>query len=263
MNFLEKILERKRAEVEERARRVPLEELRSRPDPRGAPRSLAASLRSPHGFALIAEIKKASPSAGLIRAHFDPGALAKAYARGGASALSVLTDEPFFQGRLEHLRLARDAARLPCLRKDFILSEYQVWEARAAGADAILLIIAALMRREMIRLLELAQNLDLETLVEVHDAREMDAALRLNAPIIGINNRNLRTFEVDLGATERLSEEVGPDHILVSESGIHTGADAARVRSWGADAILVGEALMRAPDKAAKMAELKGRPLPA
>lgn len=245
MNFLEKILERKRTEVAERARRVSLEELRSRPDPRGAPRSLAASLRSPNGFALIAEIKKASPSAGLIRAHFDPGALAKAYARGGASALSILTDEPFFQGRLEHLRLARDAARLPCLRKDFILSEYQVWEARAAGADAILLIVAALMRREMIRLLELARSLDLETLVEVHDAREMDAALRLDAPIIGINNRNLKTFKVDLAVTETLAPRVPRDRVVVSESGLARPEDLRRVRDAGASAALVGEGLMR------------------
>ena len=245
MNFLEKILERKRAEVAERSRNVSLKELRDRPDPRGRRRSFAEALRAPQGLALIAEIKKASPSAGMIRPNFDPAALAKAYERGGANALSILTDEPFFQGHLDYLRAARAATRLPCLRKDFILSEYQVWEARAAGADAILLIVAALLRCDMIRLLEAAHTAELDVIVEVHDERELDAALQVDAPIIGINNRNLKTFKVDVAVTEALAPRVPRDRIVVSESGLSRGEQLHRVRNAGASAVLIGESFMR------------------
>lgn len=209
-------------------------------------------------LAVIAEVKKASPSAGTISPDFDAVEIAKAYAAAGANALSILTDEKYFQGHLSYLSLIREAVDLPLLRKDFIIHEVQIYEAIVAGADAILLIVGALEQDQLHHLLEVATNFQLDVLVEVHDLEEMERALETDARIIGINNRNLRTFEVDLTTTERLSEEVGPDHILVSESGIYSGEDTRRIHSWGADAILVGEALMRAPDKTAKMAELKG-----
>lgn len=272
-NKLDEILADKAAEVR---RLLPVKEkLRhaasQRDDFRSLEAALGGGLRDRSGgegygsgeLAVIAEVKKASPSAGTITHDFDPVAVAEAYAAAGADALSVLTDERHFQGRLAHLAKIRERVDLPILRKDFLVDEVQIHESVVAGADAVLLIVAALEQDQFLRLLETAANCQLDVLVEVHDLEELERALESGARLIGINNRNLRTFEVDLGATERLSEEVGPDHILVSESGIHTGADAARVRSWGADAILVGEALMRAPDKAAKMAELKGRPLPA
>lgn len=209
-------------------------------------------------LAVIAEVKKASPSAGTISADFDAVEIARAYAAAGANALSILTDEKYFQGHLSYLSQIREAVDLPLLRKDFIIHEVQIYEAIVAGADAILLIVGALEQDQLHHLFEVATNYQLDVLVEVHDLEEMERALETNARIIGINNRNLRTFEVDLTTTERLSEEVGPDHILVSESGIYTGEDTRRIQSWGADAILVGEALMRASDKTVKMAELKG-----
>tara|TARA_R110000850_G_scaffold14189_17_gene45509 strand:- start:1034 stop:1885 length:852 start_codon:yes stop_codon:yes gene_type:complete len=209
-------------------------------------------------LSVIAEVKKASPSAGTISTDFDPVAIAKAYEEAGANAISVLTDEKYFQGHLSYLSQIREAVDLPLLRKDFIIHEIQIFEAIVAGADAILLIVGALEQEDLIHLLDVAHRYQLEVLVEVHNIEEMERALETDAKIIGVNNRNLRTFEVDLYATESLSEEVGPDCILVSESGIYTAEDAARIRSWGADAILVGEALMRADDKTARMAELKG-----
>jgi indole-3-glycerol phosphate synthase len=212
-------------------------------------------------LAVIAEIKRASPSAGIISADFDPVEIAKAYAEAGADALSVLTDEKYFQGHLSYLSQIREVVDLPLLRKDFLIHEVQIFEAVVAGADAILLIVGALEQEELHHLLAVAGSYQLDVLVEVHDLEEMERALETDARIIGINNRNLRTFAVDLHATEQLSEEVGPSHILVSESGIYTGEDTARIQSWGADAILVGEALMRSPNKMIKMAELKGREL--
>jgi len=212
-------------------------------------------------LAVIAEVKKASPSAGTIAEDFDPVVIATEYQEAGASAISVLTDEKYFQGHLSYLSRIREAVELPLLRKDFILHEIQIYEAVIAGADAILLIVGALEQDELFHLLDVAQNYQLDVLVEVHDLEEMERALETDAKIIGVNNRNLKTFKVDLHSTETLSEEVGPDCLLVSESGIRTGADAALVKEWGADAILVGEALMRAPDKSVKMAEFKGRTL--
>ncbi|MEM9283901.1 MAG: indole-3-glycerol phosphate synthase TrpC [Verrucomicrobiota bacterium] len=208
-------------------------------------------------LAVIAEVKKASPSAGVIATDFDPVAIAKAYAEAGADALSILTDEKYFQGHLSYLNQIREAVDLPLLRKDFIIHEAQIFEAIVAGADAILLIVGALEQEQLHHLLEVAHNYQLDVLVEVHDLEEMERALETEATIIGINNRNLRTFEVDLTTTEKLSEEVTGDCILVSESGIYTGEDTARIRNWGADAILVGEALMRSENKTARMAELK------
>ncbi|MEM7601110.1 MAG: indole-3-glycerol phosphate synthase TrpC, partial [Verrucomicrobiota bacterium] len=188
-------------------------------------------------------------------------AIAKSYEEAGANALSVLTDEKYFQGHLSYLSQIREAVDIPLLRKDFIIHEVQIFEAVVAGADAILLIVGALEQEELVHLLDAAHSYQLDVLVEVHDLEEMERALETDAKIIGVNNRNLKTFEVDLTATETLSEEVGPYHILVSESGIYTGEDTARIQSWGADAILVGEALMRSVNRSAKMAELKGVPL--
>lgn len=272
-NKLDEILADKAREVE---RLLPVREklrfaAQAREDFRSFETALGGALRDQgvnEGYgttelAVIAEIKKASPSAGTIAADFSPVAIAQAYAEAGADALSVLTDEKYFQGHLSYLSQIREVVDLPILRKDFIIHEVQIFEAIVAGADAILLIVGALEQEQLHHLLEVATNYQLDVLVEVHDLEEMERALETDARIIGINNRNLRTFEVDLTTTERLSEEPGPDHILVSESGIYTGEDTRRIQSWGADAILVGEALMRSPDKTAKMAELKGIPEPA
>ncbi|HEY5751648.1 MAG TPA: indole-3-glycerol phosphate synthase TrpC [Chthoniobacterales bacterium] len=202
--------------------------------------------RGDEALGLIAEVKKASPSAGVIAENFDPVLIAKAYESAGAHALSVLTDESYFQGALKYLVDIRAAVSLPVLRKDFIIHEVQIYEAAVAGADAILLIVAALEQNDLVHLLEVAEACQLDALVEVHNLEEMDRALETNARFIGINNRNLRTFEVDLATTEVLSEEVPDSITLVSESGIKTNADARRVFGAGVDALLVGETLMRA-----------------
>ena len=245
MNRLEEILREKRLEIERlRPRR---EELREAALLRNDFRSFSSALqRGPDQLALIAEIKKASPSAGVIVESFDPLAIAKNYARAGVDAISVLTDEKFFQGHLNFLAPIREAVSQPLLRKDFILDEIQIIEAAAAGADAILLIVAALAQEQLVALLETALIYQLDALVEVHTIAELERALETNAQIIGINNRDLTTFEIDLGVTERLSEEVPPGIVLVSESGIRTAEDLARIKACGVDAVLIGEALMRA-----------------
>jgi indole-3-glycerol phosphate synthase len=196
-------------------------------------------------LALIAEVKKASPSAGVIVESFNPVAVAANYARAGVEAISVLTDEQFFQGHLDYLQLIRDAVPQPLLRKDFVLDPLQIMEAAVAGADAILLIVAALSQEQLVALLETASLYQLDALVEVHTLAELDRALETEARLIGINNRNLATFEVDLGVTEQLSEHVPAEILLVSESGIRTAEDLARIRACGVDAVLIGEALMR------------------
>ena len=208
-------------------------------------------------LALVAEVKRASPSAGLIAADFDPVAIATRYEAAGANAISVLTDEPFFQGHLDHLRAVREAVDLPILRKDFVLDDVQIYEASVAGADAVLLIVAALSQDELLHLLDVATICQLDALVEVHTLGELDRALDTDARIIGVNNRNLATFEVDLAVTETLSEQVPPGVLLVSESGIRTADDSRRLRACGADAILVGEALMRSADVTGQAAALK------
>ncbi|MCL4103723.1 UNVERIFIED_CONTAM: hypothetical protein GTU68_059802 [Idotea baltica] len=208
-------------------------------------------------LAIIAEVKKGSPSAGIIAEDFDPVQIAVDYDKAGANAISVLTDEKYFQGHLSYLALIRKQVKAPVLRKDFIIHEVQIYEAVVAGADAILLIVGALEQDELIKLYDIARNCQLDVLMEVHDLEELERALETEARIIGVNNRNLRTFEVSLETTRDLSEELGPDIILVSESGIKTPEDAAKVKSWGADALLVGESLMRSPDKAAQMQALK------
>jgi len=208
--------------------------------------------------AVIAEIKKASPSRGVLREDFDPAAIAASYARHGATCLSVLTDEPFFQGTLEHLRQARAACALPVLRKDFVLEPYQVYEARAAGADCILLIVAVLEAEHMRELEAAARELGMAVLVEAHDAGELERALELKTPLIGINNRNLRTFETQLKTTLELVPRIPEGRLVVTESGVLTPADVRTLREGRVDCFLVGEAFMRASDPGAELARLFG-----
>ncbi|MDD5349109.1 MAG: indole-3-glycerol phosphate synthase TrpC [Chthoniobacteraceae bacterium] len=255
MNRLQAILDHKRTEI---ARLIPrMEHLRAAALLRDDYRGFASALdRGPEALGLVAEVKKASPSVGVIAENFDPVAIAKAYETAGAHAISVLTDEQFFQGHLRYLAQIRKEVGLPLLRKDFILHEAQIYEAAVAGADAILLIVAALEQPELERLHETATTLGLDALVEVHSLPELDRALDCGARVIGINNRNLTTFEVDLRATEIISEEVPEGVLLLSESGIKTNADARRVFACGVNALLVGESLMRTGDVAAQVAAL-------
>ena len=244
MDRLEEILRAKRAEIE--ALRPRRDELHRAALLRNDFRGFASALQAGEGkLALVAEVKKASPSAGVIVESFDPVAIAKNYARAGVEAISVLTDQKFFQGHLGYLAAIRTAVPQPLLRKDFILDPLQIMEAAVAGADAILLIVAALNQSALISLLETAALFQLDVLVEVHTLPELERALETPAQIIGINNRNLATFEVDLSVTETLSEEVPPEIVLVSESGIRTAEDLARIKACGVDAVLIGEALMR------------------
>ena len=267
MTILDTIVEEKRREVSRLPRRtISTTDLKAALTKRGDRRDFLAALRKPkHGsVALIAEVKKASPSAGVIRADFDPVRIAQQYEAGGASCLSVLTDEKFFQGSLEYLKQIRAAVRLPLLRKDFIIDERQILEAVEWGADAILLIVAILTDTQLKHFHALATEAGLSALVEVHDEAELDRALAAGAELIGVNNRDLKTFKVDLATTERLALRLQSAFrtphsalpVLVAESGIHTRADVDRLARCGARAILVGESLMRHQNLTARLREL-------
>jgi indole-3-glycerol phosphate synthase len=267
--ILDEIMAHKRQELQARRRATPLAELRARGTERPAPLDLAAALRA-DSVRLIAEVKHASPSRGVLCPDFDPLRLARAYAANGASAISVLTDNKFFRGELDYLPRVRSAIPntqypipntqypIPILRKDFIFDTYQIYETYAYGADALLLIAAVLSDEELRELLDLTHELGLTALVEVHDEREVERVLRLQPRVIGVNNRNLKDFSVDLATFGRLRSLLPADVVAVAESGVHTRADVRRLASMGANAVLVGEALVTAPDVGAQVRELVG-----
>ena len=258
-DILEKILQRKVEEVAERSRQVSLAGLIERagnaPAPRGFAAAIARQIETGRP-AVIAEIKKASPSKGLLREDFQPAAIARSYEQGGATCLSVLTDRDFFQGHEDYLQQARAACQLPVLRKDFIIDPYQVYEARVIGADCILLIVAALDDTRMRELARLAHALDMDVLVEIHDSAELQRALALTTPLIGINNRNLRTFDTSLQVTLDLLDQIPDDRIVITESGIHQAVDVQLMRDHAVNAFLVGETFMRAEDPGAELQRL-------
>ncbi|MFM9982675.1 MAG: indole-3-glycerol phosphate synthase TrpC [Burkholderiales bacterium] len=258
-DILQKILATKQREVAEASSAVPLAQVKAQAAVASEPRDFEAALRTKIRAgepAVIAEVKKASPSKGVLRADFDPAAIARSYAAAGAACLSVLTDREYFQGAPEYLQAARGACALPALRKDFMVDPYQVYEARALGADCILLIVAALEPAVMRELEAHALGLGMAVLVEIHNAAELDAALTLKTPLLGINNRNLRTFETRLESTLDLLSSIPADKLVVTESGILSSADVRLMRSRGVEAFLVGEAFMRAKDPGAALAEL-------
>ncbi|GIX46838.1 MAG: indole-3-glycerol-phosphate synthase [Candidatus Tectimicrobiota bacterium] len=259
-DVLARILARKRQEVAAARQALPLAELRARLADLPPPRPFLPALRPQHpgDTRIIAEIKKASPSAGILRADFDPVALAQTCARHGAAALSVLTDGPFFQGDLRFLAAVRQQVALPLLRKDFLLDPYQLYEARYWGADAVLLIAAALPPTQLAELVALSQELGLEPLVEVHTPEELAQALATSCRLIGINNRDLHTFRTDVATTLALLPHIPPGYVVVSESGLHDRATLATLQARGVHAFLIGEALMRQADLGAKLDELRG-----
>jgi indole-3-glycerol phosphate synthase len=261
-DILKKILARKAEEIDERNRTVDLRNLSRRVEDADPPRGFLASLYREINAgmpAVIAEIKKASPSRGVLREDFDPARIAASYERGGATCLSVLTDVDFFKGADSYLQQARTACSLPVLRKDFIIDPYQIYEARVLGADCVLLIVAALGDVMLRELLQLAAHLCMDVLVEVHDREELERALLMPAPLIGINNRDLRSFETSLEVTLGLLKLIPDDHLVVTESGIHARDDVALMRSRGVNAFLVVEAFMRATEPGEKLVELFGR----
>ena len=258
--ILDEIVQHKRGEVAESRRWRPLEEVRTRAGDAPPPRDLRRALAERPDVALIAEIKRSSPSAGLIREDFDPGVIASRYQTGGAAAVSALTDEHFFGGRLEYIARAKAAVSIPVLRKDFIIDEYQVCEARGAGADAVLLIVRILSDEQLAAYLALARALGMAALVETHDAEEVGRAVRSGADIIGINNRDLDTLAVDLATTEALAKEIPSGRVIVSESGIASREDVERLAACGVHAVLVGETLMKSEDVVRATQVLTGVP---
>ena len=260
-DILNKILRRKAEEIAERSAQVSMRALSQRVEDADPARGFVEAIQRKLArgqAAVIAEIKKASPSKGLLRADFRPAEIAASYERAGAACLSVLTDVDFFQGADAYLQQARAACVLPVLRKDFTIDPWQVYEARVLNADCILLIVAALDDTRLADLAGLARHLGMDVLVEVHDAGELERALTLHTPLIGINNRNLRTFETRLETTLELLDRIPADRIVVTESGIHSPADVVRLRAAGVHVFLVGETFMRAPDPGAKLVELFG-----
>ena len=257
--ILDEIVQSKWGEIERAKRQTPEEALRRRLDEAPPVRDFFAALASPGPIRLIAEVKKASPSKGVIRADFQPVKIARIYQRHGASCISVLTDQPYFQGSLENLREIRAAVELPVLRKDFIVDPYQVLQARAAGADAVLLIAECLDDARLKQLHDMVLELGMTPLVELFEPANLPRVLRVGAKLVGINNRDLRTFKTDLEHTLRLCGEIPGDRVVVGESGIHTRADVKRLESAGVGAILVGETLMAAPDVGAAVDELLGK----
>ncbi|HBC57381.1 MAG TPA: indole-3-glycerol phosphate synthase TrpC [Gammaproteobacteria bacterium] len=258
-DILTKILARKRQEVDESLNETSLSQMQSLADKTPPPRSLVAAMNATLSAgqpAVIAEVKRASPSKGLLREDFNPTEIAHSYAEAGATALSVLTDKDFFQGSAEALREARAACSLPVLRKDFIIDAYQIYESRYLGADCVLLIVSALSVEELTEFAQLAKRLSLDVLVEVHDKTELDIALTLDLPLIGINNRNLHTFETSLQTTIELLADIPQEKIVVTESGIHQKSDVALMQSHGVNAFLVGEAFMRASDPGSCLRQL-------
>ena len=255
--MLDEILYYKKEEVRDRKSLSPLKELKARLREQASPRGFQDALTRPSPVHLIAEVKKASPSKGIIRADFDPIAIARIYQEGGACTLSVLTDERFFQGHLSLLGRIKEAVRLPVLQKDFILSDYQIYEARVFDADAVLLIAAVLDRLQMADYYALAKDLGMDVLCEVHTEKELERVVDL-AEVIGINNRDLTTFQTNLETTFRIAAEVPDGKIVVSESGIHSRREVLRLQEAGVDAMLVGESLLRAADIGAKLRELLG-----
>lgn len=258
-DILNQIVDVKRQEIAAATKRKSLAAMRADAESRVLTRDFVGAMRSKIAAgqaAVIAEIKKASPSKGVLRADFEPADIAQSYAEHGAACLSVLTDRQFFQGQPDYLKQARASCELPVLRKDFMIDPYQIYESRAMGADCILLIAACLEDAQMAELEAIARSLDMAVLVEVHDAAELERALILKTPLIGINNRNLRTFEVTLETTLSLRDRVPSGRLLVTESGILGRADVQRMREAGVNAFLVGEAFMRAPDPGVALAEL-------
>ena len=257
--ILDAIIANKKEELSETKRQVPFLDVKSKASHAEPARGFGKSLTGPGDIRLIAEVKKASPSKGVIRDEFDPVTIAKIYEESGASSLSVLTESRFFQGNLAYLGLIRKAVKLPLLRKDFIIDEYQIHEARAAGADAILLIAACLEKQQIEDYLAIAHQLGLDVLVESHTYKELDKSLHAGATLVGINNRDLTTFTVSLQTTLDLLKDIPDDRIVVSESGIRTRDDVAKLHQAGVDAVLVGESLMREKDIGKKVKELLGR----
>lgn len=260
-DILDRIVHHKRAEVCAARSATPLAELRRRVAAAPPPRDFEGALRRAHPMGLIAEVKRASPSAGVIRADFDPVCIAREYAAHGATCLSVLTDREFFQGSLQDLIQVRQAVDLPILRKDFIIDEFQVLEARAAGADGLLLIAECLDDAELSHLYHVAREIGLQTLIEIYEPENLDRVLALTPrpTLLGVNNRNLRTFVTDLDHCLTLRRRIPDGVLLVGESGIHTRTDVERLQQGGVHAILVGESLMRSPEIGAKVRELLGR----